>query len=128
VPGGDFANYWGAQLVIQLLDGTRPARPPWDRGGGQVRGLSFRITGTHGELTFQVATPASTLDNPYGLHGVQLPASSDGQLDVLFESLSAPPWAPTTELPETLLLQNIGWQINSADFANTFESASARFG
>ncbi len=119
MPDGDFDNYWGAQLHLQLQEDSRP---PWDRAGGRVSGLSFRITGSGiEEESFNVGTPP-TPEEMYPGYGIERPASSGVQHNIPFASLMKPRWAPTTPLPDALPFVGIVWDISSlGEGATTFD-------
>jgi hypothetical protein len=121
VPNRDFASYWGAQLHIQLQE-SAPFRPPWDRAGGRVRGISFRMTGSPiEEFNFNVVTPP-TPEAMYPGYGLYLPARSDAHYDILFDSLKVPVWAPMMALPDDLPFVGMMWSVPaSSNVAKTFD-------
>jgi hypothetical protein len=115
----DFANAWGVDLQLIL------AGDSWDRAGGRVKGLSFKLSGpTLPPLRFQVTRPPEdTVTFQNYCQEVLQPV--DGQrVDASFDLLKQGCWDPAATqalLPEQPLAI-LSWQIDGiAEAAKPFD-------
>ncbi len=117
IPDQDFDNYYGSALQIDLGNYAATPTTPWDRAGGVVRGLSFRISGTAiPSVRFNVGTPATGSED-FPVYCQDLPAGQAEQYEIIFDTLENPCWEPALAepLPEGVPFRDFVWSVTASE-------------
>jgi hypothetical protein len=109
VIGNDFVNGWGLNLQLNL------AGEGWDRSGGPIKGISFKLSGTAlPDMRFHATRPPTTAEN-YGNYCQELQPIDGQRVDALFDELEVGCWDPAADdaLPADAVVNTLAWQIDA---------------
>lgn len=109
----DFVNRWGVNLQLNMSGAG------WDRAGGSIRGISFRLGGAAlPQMRFHATRPPTNTES-YSNYCQELEPVDGQRVDVLFDELKVGCWDPAAAdaLPEAALVNTLAWQINAVSEA-----------
>lgn len=110
----DYANAWGFELVLPFAQSDTGERALWDRGGGRVAGLSFRITGPVVPEAFRFVVRMSDALETY-CSALVATAVAD-PIAVAFDDLRLSCWDSTSERAPIGDLTLAAWQVEASQF------------